>query len=294
VQTWTQLHLTLDAGQADAAEAALAELGAQSISLAGADAAEHWCAAAESPAWQRVRLSALFPADADRDAIRAALVQLGHALPPDAFETLVERDWVAEWTRSLAPMRFGTRLWICPTPTSPPPGSHVVVRIDPGHAFGSGTHETTAMCLRWLDAHDLDAIHVLDVGCGSGILGIAALCLGAAAASACDVDPLALDACAANARANGVADRLRVEGATCAGGTFDLVIANILASTLMALAPDLAARTRAGGTLLLAGVLEDQAAEVIDCFTRWFEIDVRSTDNHWVLLEGRRRPRGDT
>ena len=290
MRVWLQLRVTLDAGETEAAEAALSALGAQSFSHTGADAVEAWCAADEPPAWERLHLTALFSADADRRAIRAALAGLGHAVTEAAFETLADRDWVGDWTRSLEPMGFGTRLWICPTPTTPPPGCAVVVRIDPGHAFGSGTHETTAMCLRWLDARALEGMHVLDVGCGSGILGIAALRLGAAAASACDVDPLALDACAANAHANGVADRLRVEGAACSGDrTFDLVIANILSGTLMALAPELANRTRPGGTLLLSGVLWEQTPDVIEAFARWFVIDVRDTANDWVLLEGIRR-----
>jgi ribosomal protein L11 methyltransferase len=243
------------------------------------------------------RVTAYVPDDADAvaavDRTERALWHLQafdlRPMSALAVTSVDDADWATAWRDGYEPIRIG-RITIVPSWFDTPIDAELVVRLDPGMAFGTGLHPTTRACLEVMGAVGPMPEAVLDVGCGSGILAIAALRLGARAASACDVDPLALDACAANARANGVDDRLRVEGATCnPGRTFDLVIANILSGTLIALAPELADRTRPGGTLLLSGVLREQAADVIEAFSGWFEMDVRSTANDWLLLEGIRR-----
>lgn len=288
---WLRLHLTLDASREEELHTFLLGWGAQSVSLANAGLdtdADSQTANPSEPGWERLQLTALFDAASDRNGLRSALMARGFADPQ--FDFLAERDWLREWMRHCQPMRFGERLWVCPTPTTPPPDARVVLRIDPGHAFGSGTHESTALCLRWLDAHALDGLRVLDYGCGSGILAIAALRLGAARASAVDIDPLSLDATRANARSNHVLDRLAIGYVEDVGAQrFDLVLANIVWGTLLTLAPRLVAHTRPGGRLLLSGVLSRQAATLCERYSPWFDMQEAGRDQDWVLLAGERR-----
>jgi ribosomal protein L11 methyltransferase len=187
-------------------------------------------------------------------------------------------------------MRFGRRLWVCPGGQRTEAADAIVLELDPGLAFGSGTHATTAMCLEWLDARPPAGLSVLDYGCGSGILGLAALKLGAAAATACDLDPQALIATRENARRNALDARLSVVATPAeAGGPFDVVLANILAGPLCALAPGLAARTTAGGRIALAGLLDAQAQEVARAYAPWFDIGTAARREGWTMLAGRRR-----
>ena len=243
----------------------------------------------ETPLWSKTRITGLFAADADFDALRTALQDATglRDLPPFAVDTLAERAWEREWLRDARPLRCGERLWICPGDTDPPAvddtgddsgddfgdapgdvrGEATIVRLDPGLAFGTGTHATTALCLEWLDGLDLAGKQVLDVGCGSGILGIAALLLGAARVVAIDIDPQALAATRRNAARNGVADAL--ETTTDAGtvtARFDVVVANILAAPLLDMAHWICQRVAPRGKLAISGILGSQAAMLETAF----------------------------
>lgn len=241
--------------------------------------------------WPATRLGALYSDDADEAAL---ILQLQSALPlpASAIHTarVADRVWEREWLQDFHAMRFGDRLWVCPNHEHVDADGAVVVRLDPGLAFGTGTHASTALCLRWLDAHFKSGGTLIDYGCGSGILAIAAAKLGAGAVYAYDIDPQACLATRENAAANGVADRLTV----CTQPTqfppqADTLIANILAGTLCELAPEFARRVRPGGTLLLAGILAGQAAEVAAAHAPWFDIGSGGQQDDWLALAGVRR-----
>jgi len=186
-------------------------------------------------------------------------------------------------------MRFGRRLWICPGGQPAPDPDAAVLQLDPGLAFGTGTHPTTALCLEWLDAADLAGRQVLDYGCGSGVLALAALRLGAATACAVDIDPQALLATRENAVRNGLQSRLTVLPASALdGGERDVVLANILAGPLVDLAPTLARHARPGGRIVLAGMLDDQAEGVADAYRPWFHMRMFAKRDGWTVLDGRR------
>jgi ribosomal protein L11 methyltransferase len=188
-------------------------------------------------------------------------------------------------------MSFGRRLWVCPDGQLPNGPAEAILALDPGLAFGTGTHPTTALCLEWLDGGIQGGERVLDYGCGSGILALAAVQLGAREATAFDIDPQALLATRENAAKNGLADRIAVaEYASDIVGRFDIVLANILSGPLIGLAPGLAPKARVGGALLLAGMLARQADEVAQAYRPWFDIGPAAEREGWSLLAGRRRP----
>jgi ribosomal protein L11 methyltransferase len=285
------LQLTIDVGTADPApvEDALAGLGAHSVTLE--DAADDPVlepAPGETPLWPAVRLRALFEPDADRDAILAGIMALVPASSP-CFELLADRAWEREWLRDFRPMRFGRRLWVCPDgqPAGAPDG--IRLSLDPGLAFGTGTHPTTALCLEYLDGQDLAGQYVIDYGCGSGILAIAALKLGAAGAIAHDIDPQALLATRENGERNDVSDRLQVVAeAPKAPASCDLLVSNILAGPLTELASRFAGLLPAGGRIVLSGLLVEQADSVIASYRPWFMIEATAERDGWALLGGSR------
>lgn len=298
---WLQLTLTADQDRAALLEAALESAGALAVTLG--DAADDPLLEpppGAMPLWQAVRLVALFADDAAGAAQAAALAdQLSHlSLTPPRIEHLADRTWERVWLDEFRPTRFGRRLWVCPVgqPVSDPDAApdKVVVELDPGLAFGTGHHPTTALCLEWLDGADLTGRTLLDYGCGSGILAIAALKLGAAAVIAVDHDPQALTATRDNAAANAVADRLKVGLPRDLPGLgvrlpVDCVIANILAGPLIELAPQLLAALAPGGDLVLSGVLGAQVPAVAAAYADdWEPAPVRLRDD-WALLAGRRR-----
>jgi ribosomal protein L11 methyltransferase len=304
---WQQFVMDLDSLDAGDVEDAFLRLGACSVTLSDAgDDPVLEPGPGETPLWLRTRITGLFDADTDLDIFRAALAnELGlERLPPHDVETLKDRAWELEWLKDFGPMRFGDRLWIVPSGAAaeaPPTGAAVagkpppaVVHLDPGLAFGTGTHPTTALCLEWLDGAALRGKTMLDYGCGSGVLAIAAIKLGAAAATAMDIDPQAVDATRRNAADNGVAERLTVVGSDAQiEGKFDVIVANILAGPLLDFADSITSRLSRGGMLALSGVLCEQAHEVRAAYAPWIEFDKpasREQDGQtWSRLTGKRR-----
>jgi ribosomal protein L11 methyltransferase len=290
---WLQLHLTAPPEQVPGLEAVFEALGALSVTCGDAENAPVLePAPGETPLWGHTRVTALFDGDADAGALESSLAA---AVEPTLLrtlsrETLQDQAWERAWLADFHPMRFGRRLWVCPAGERPEVEDAVVLDLDPGLAFGTGTHPTTALCLRWLDAADLDGRRVLDFGCGSGILAIAAARLGAAAVTALDHDPQALEATRDNARKNGVTERIGIlPPGTSPRGRFDVILANILAGTLVELAPRLTDLAAPGGGILLSGILAEQAETVAAAYAGGFELAPPQTDGGWVLLHGRRR-----
>jgi ribosomal protein L11 methyltransferase len=294
---WLQFVMHLDSLDPDDVEAAFLRLGACSVTLSDAgDDPVLEPGPGETPLWSNTRITGLFAGDTDPDIFRAALLnELGvEQLPALRVETLEDRAWEREWLRDFGPMQFGQRLWICPSGREAPGRDAVVVRLDPGLAFGTGTHPTTALCLEWLDGIDLDGKTVLDYGCGSGILAIAALKLGAARATGMDIDPQAVIASRQNAGDNDVAERLTLVGDDAGiTGEFDVVIANILAGPLVQFADSITSRLARGGMLALSGVLCEQARDVRAAYAPWIEFDEpafrEQDDQTWSRLTGKRR-----
>ena len=287
-------------------ENALEDVGALAVTLLDADAATPNERAilepgvGETPLWGEVALSALFPDDADALMLLAALESFDPALDWSAasFRKVEDQDWERAWMDQYVPLQFGTRTWIVPwnqdLPAEAAAEDAAVVRLDPGLAFGSGTHPTTSLCLQWLDmlADDgaLRGATVLDFGCGSGILALAALKLGAAAAVGVDNDPQALLATADNAQRNGVDARLQVftpDDEPIA--TYPVVVANILASALDALADTLAARVAPGGRIALSGILAGQEGPLLARYGAWFDALQVAQEGDWIRIDGKRR-----
>lgn len=308
-------------------ERALEDVGALAVTLLDAEADtanEHAIlepGVGETPLWPTLVLSALFPHDTDALALLASLEAFDPGLDwsQASFRNVEDQDWERAWMDRYVPLRFGTRTWIVPwncevpqeaseniptqghsalvgateVATSIAPTT-AIVRLDPGLAFGSGTHPTTALCLRWLDAlagrGELQGRAVLDFGCGSGILALAALKLGAASATGVDNDPQALLATRDNAERNGVGEALSVHLPDDApDATYPVVVANILASALDALAGTLAARVAPGGRIALSGILDGQQAPLLQRYADWFD-DLRvDVDGDWVRIDGVRR-----
>ena len=287
------LQISFDLGPlpAETAEQACLECGASAITFADArDEPVLEPAPGEFRLWPATRLQALFAPDASpADTVRSLSEALG--LPPGQLEVqrLADRAWEREWLRDFHAMRFGERLWICPHHEQVEDPEARVVRLDPGLAFGTGTHPTTALCLEWLDAHAPPAGEVIDYGCGSGVLALAAVRLGARAAQCFDIDPQALQATRDNAAANGLERRIHTrETAAALRAPVALLMANILSAPLVALAPRFAALVGRSGSILLSGLLEPQAPEVTAAYAPWFELHPFATREGWVALSGTR------
>jgi len=239
--------------------------------------------------WRCTRLTALFGGDADPSAaLSVASSELGLAEPVHVIESVADDDWVRRTQAQFEPVHASERIWIVPTWCDPPDSRALNLRIDPGLAFGTGSHATTRLCLRWLDARLAPGARVLDYGCGSGILAIAAAKLGARDVCAVDIDPNAIIACRANAAANAV-ELWSGTPDTMPAGAFDAVCANILAEPLQELGAAFAMLVRAGGEIVVSGVLEEQASAVQARYARWFNIDVWGREDGWVALAGSRK-----
>ena len=291
---WLQLTLEAIDHSPEQLEDALLLAGALAVTLADAgDQPVLEPAPGETPLWTHTRVTGLFDAQTDIEIVKGQLRRFLHApiLPECRLTALEERDWVRAWMDNFHPMRFGHRLWICPTHCDPPDPAGINVRLDPGLAFGTGTHPTTALCLEWLDSVDLADKIVLDYGCGSGVLAIAAAKLGARRVWAVDIDPQALLASDANADENGVEDRIELAhpAELPALLSADILLANILAGVLVQLAPEFGRRVKSGGRLVLSGILAQHADAVQAAFGRDFEFAPPQRREDWVLLDGTRR-----
>ncbi len=288
---WLSVRLSMPAARIDALCDALTEAGALSITLRdAADTPVLEPGPGETPIWPNTELDALFALDIDLGAVRARLgaelgESFGHVAPDVRF--VEDADWSRSWRDHVVEYCFGDRLWVVPRDSTLPHDAAAILRLDPGLAFGTGSHATTAMCLDWLAQHAVDDWSVVDYGAGSGILGIAALLLGAETAVAVDHDEQARLATRANATYNGIAsNRLRVVAPDgLATAPHDLVLANILAGPLMALAPTLTELVRPGGVLVMSGMLARQFDDVL---TQYPEFDFAPPEvrDSWIMVEG--------
>ena len=290
---WLQLSLTTPKEQAPLIEALFENMGALSVTLGDAgDEPILEPGLNETPLWQATQITALFEGDCDPDNLRSCI---NHSLNADVsrqlkIERLEDQAWERAWLADFHPMQFGQRLWVCPTGQRPESNNAIIMELDPGLAFGTGTHPTTALCLKWLDGIDLKSQSIIDFGCGSGILAVAALLLGAKQAIATDHDPQALQATLDNARKNHVDSRLEIkEPSQMPPIQVDILLANILAGTLIQLESLLASYVKPGGHIILSGILIEQADEVSQTFNQHFEMRPPIIQEEWVALEGIRK-----
>lgn len=293
---WISVTLRADAARAEALSDALMDQGAISVSLEDADAGTDAerpqfgePGMAPAPLWDQSRVIALFDADTDLlGALARASGEVGLArVPQFTTESIADQNWVQLTQSQFDPIRITDRLWIVPSWHTAPDADAINIALDPGMAFGTGSHATTQLCLEWLEQTVTPGCSVIDYGCGSGILAIAAAKLGAAQVSAVDIDDKAVDAARDNAQRNQVDIAVGLSTRPV-NQTFDCVVANILTNPLCVLAPALCALAKSGGQLALSGVLETQSAQVIAAYAPWLELRVGKTLDGWVRLEGRR------
>ena len=293
---WIQVSVAATANNYQHVEDTLLSLGAQSITFK--DAADRPVLEprpGETPLWENAIITGLFD---DRDKSEILREQIRQQLDIEnlyiEISSLPDQDWERAWMDAFKPMQFGKRLWVCPKHLEPPDPLAVNLRLDPGLAFGTGTHPTTSLCLRWLGDHvkpQSGYRNVLDYGCGSGILAIAALMLGAEFADCVDIDEQALQATRDNADTNHVLHRIN----TCqpaeieADGKYELVLANILSGPLTELAPVLSKHCHPGSDIVLSGILSEQAESVRSAYAEFFDMSTTETLDDWVLLHGTRK-----
>ncbi len=295
---WQRLRVRVAAADAEAIADALLEAGAVAVDVADADAGTD----AERPlfgepgsdppgTWDDNLVSGLFVGETDLDPVVAAIrACAGPAARAIDIEPVPERDWVRHTQSQFEPMAISSRLWIVPTWCEPPAGAQIVIRLDPGLAFGTGSHATTRLCLRWLDQHVTPGMSVVDYGCGSGVLAIAARLFGAGTVVGIDIDPQAVIASRANAASNAVdAVFLDAETDTSTLAAADVVVANILSNPLRVLAPLITGLCRPGGAVVLSGILAGQWQSVASAYEPWIEIEPVIEDDGWVCLWGTKR-----
>ena len=287
---WLRVSTVVSAELAHPLADALEEQEALAVTLADAeDEPVYEPTPGTTPLWQATRVEALFTEDADWErATQHATAMVGSSGIAWRVEPLADQVWERAWMDRFKPMRFGDRLWICPSAHPIPDEAEVVVKLDPGLAFGTGTHPTTHLCLEALDAMETLPASVVDYGCGSGVLAVAAALLGAQEIQCIDIDPQALTATVSNAEVNGVEDNLRVTQKPDHLEPAELVLANILAGPLTELAPNLAELTKPGGTIVLSGILETQAEQLLHTYSAWFDMQPIATMEDWARLMGTR------
>ena len=287
---WLQLSIETDHDHSEDLSELLTRAGAVAVTLKDAeDKPIFEPPPGSTPFWQQIILTGLFAAETDMQAVLDLIHAESGSLPAYTLNPLEDKDWVRAWMDDFKPMQFGKRLWICPSWHLPPDEQAVNIMLDPGLAFGTGTHPTTALCLAWLDAHFTEPVEVIDYGCGSGILGIAAGLLGSPRVYSVDLDPQALIATRDNAEKNRVKEKIK----TCSVKHFSqehtvlqcpLLLANILAGPLVELAPLLASHVSPKGTIVLSGILAEQSAQIIDAYKHWFSIDDITQQEDWVRI----------
>jgi ribosomal protein L11 methyltransferase len=291
---WQNVSFLTDVSHAEPMCDALLEAGALSASIEDADAGTPdeqpqfgEPGSVNTPGWMHSRVVVLLEPDAD---IEALLAEAGAAIglvgiPAYSVENVAEQNWVQLTQSQFDPIRVSERLWIVPSWHETPDPSAVNLILDPGMAFGTGSHPTTRLCLEWLERNVSEACTVLDYGCGSGILAIAAARLGAGHVAGVDIDPQAVEAARANAERNGVT-ALFADSATPVAGEYDVVVANILSNPLRVLAPAICAHVRSGGKLALSGILREQIDEIIAIYAQWIPLQVADVREDWVCLAG--------
>lgn len=288
---YLELSFQLGALAAEKAESACFDCGASSVTFTDSrDDPVLEPLPGEFRLWPATRVHALFDADAGPEA---AIRSVSAALRLDPAEIqarhIEDRVWEREWLKHFSAMRFGRRLWICPLHEQVEEPGAVVVRMDPGLAFGTGTHPTTRLCLEWLDEHLAPEVRVIDYGCGSGVLALAAVKLGAGSASCFDIDAQALIATKDNAEGNSIGERVQIYGsADSLPAGVEVLLANILSGPLCELAPRFASLVRSGGHVVLAGLMEHEAADVTRAYSPWFDMTPFGHRDGWVGLCGRR------
>ena len=293
---WQSLTFRLSSDQADAIGDALLEHGAISVNVD--DALEGTSEekpifgepGADTVLWTDCRFTALFAAQADVPTLFHAIANdLAITTPMFEINLIDDEDWVQRNREQFQPIRISDRVWIVPTWHRAPSRDAVNISLDPGAAFGTGSHPTTRLCLLWLEANlrSVDQPIVLDYGTGSGILAIAAMKLGAAAACGVDIDPAAVEVAQYNAKLNEVTVNF-ADGETALDVVADILVANILANPLRVLAPLLAAHTKPAGALVLAGILDEQAEEIIGIYREWFDLSVWKSEEGWCCIAGQR------
>ena len=287
---WLQLRIETTPKTAEQIGNIMSTNGAQAVTFLDAkDSPQYEPKPGEIMLWPETIVVGLFDASDDMPQI---IKNLGKARVLGAnfkyrLEPLEDKDWEREWMDNFHPMQFGERLWICPSWRDVPDPDAVNVMLDPGLAFGTGTHETTALCLRWLDKQDLRGKVVIDFGCGSGILGIAALKLGAARVIGIDIDPQALQASQANADRNGVGEQIELylpDAAPDIQG--DYVLANILAATLRDLKPIIDSYCKLNGKLVMSGILDEQVSSITDLYQATYQLEDVAIDGDWARVSG--------
>lgn len=290
---WLQLKLDSPPEQAEQISDLLTELGASAVTFEdGADQPLFEPDPGETKLWNNTRVVGLFDANSNMPGIMEQLKNaLGTAAPAQfQINPLEDKDWERAWMDNFKPIRFGQNLWICPSWHTPDDANAVNVMLDPGLAFGTGTHPTTALCLEWLDSHPPLGLDVIDYGCGSGILAIAAALLGARHIEAVDHDPQAILATGDNAEKNGVTDKINaLLPSQFHDKQVDLVLANILANPLLELAPRFADLVKPGGQIVLSGILAEQAEQIMQRYAEWFDPQPATQQQEWVRIDGKRR-----
>ncbi len=291
--SWTEACISVTRDNAAVAELALEQLGALAITFEDdRDSPVMEPGPGATPLWPDVRVRGLFESGIDRARVIAGLQSVPGANRPDhiRWKEVDDRDWSRAWMDRFEPMKFGRRLWIVPGGMSIPYDSgNIEIKLDPGLAFGTGTHPTTALCLEWLDGQDIASRLVVDYGCGSGVLGIAAAMLGAQGVICVDNDPQALEASAVNAERNGVLDKINCqlpESFSASGA--DIVLANILSGPLVDLAPVITACTKKGGRIVLSGLLEEQQGQVLSAYRDSCVLVDTASHDGWCRLDLRK------
>ncbi|WP_180113033.1 50S ribosomal protein L11 methyltransferase [Acinetobacter sp. YH12073] len=296
---WLQIHITVEKAQVDCTETLLSSLGAVSVTL---DDAENQDLLeplpGETPLWNKVIVTGIYAQEDDEEIDVAALKTFIKAQLPEALmrsEFIEDQEWERTWMDAYEPIKIGEKYWIVPEWMEAPEADAVNIKLDPGLAFGTGNHASTFLCLQWLGKVDLKDKIVIDYGCGSGILGVAALLLGAKKVYATDIDPQAVLATQQNAELNGVLENLYVGlpeefNQELAGQKADVFVANILAGPLMALAAEFSTLIKSEGEFALAGVIEEQVSDVSSVYSEFFDIlDVEKRDETWCRISGKRQ-----
>ena len=290
---WIQIKIRTTSKNADTIAALLEQLGSLAVTYSDAeDSPILEPLPGERRLWPNTDVTGLFDKGTDDKAIVNSLKQILGDHVPVMSVNLEDRDWIRAWMDSFKPLKFGKKLWICPTWCKVPDSDAVTVMLDPGLAFGTGTHPTTSLCLEWLDGLNLLDKTVLDYGCGSGILAIAALKLGAKEAFGVDIDPQALEASKENAKRNGVLNKLTLCDGKKSSASLTpapVTVANILCGPLADLEPHIAKLTAPDGLLALSGILTEQAPEIIEAYSKDFNMTLSREKDGWALITGQKK-----